>query len=464
VKTLFLRAFNSAVAWSFLGTFLRLGASVLVLPLILKKLPPEHLGLWYVFGTIGSLAALLDLGFEPTITRMVSYVWGGASRLTAFGLHEPDAGAAARGPNHPLLHDLLATLRAYYRWVGLGVLLLLTFGGGAWIWIKTEDLPAATSLRGAWLLYAFGACLNFVSGRWPALLIGLGAIRQSQQISIVSLLVYYVAAVLGLLLGAGLWSMVIGLLLMGWLARFLGRIGFCSHSGIPEPLPTPSFHREVFAAIWPHAWRMGLVSFGAFLIVQANTLICSAFLGLATTASYGISFQLLAMLVGISSVWVQVKMPLINQLRVSGDHPAIARIFAARVRLVLLTYALGALCIIFIAPIALNRIGSRTELLPFWPLTVFCLIQFLEMHHSLYATLVLSENLNPFLKPALLSGVAIVILSSLLAPRMGIWGLLISAGVVQACYNNWWPVVRALSGLNVSTRRYWAYFFWLRSL
>jgi hypothetical protein len=77
------------------------------------------------------------------------------------------------------------------------------------------------------------------------------------------------------------------------------------------------------------------------------------------------------------------------------------------------------------------------------------------MHHSLYAELVYSENVNPFVKPALISGVAIIILSMLLTPRFGVWGMLLASGLVQLCYNNWWPVLRAIRGLGPAGQNYW---------
>jgi ABC-type spermidine/putrescine transport system permease subunit II len=77
------------------------------------------------------------------------------------------------------------------------------------------------------------------------------------------------------------------------------------------------------------------------------------------------------------------------------------------------------------------------------------------MHHSLYAELVYSENVNPFVRPALISGVAIIILSVLLTPRFGVWGMLLAGGLVQLCFNNWWPVVRAIQGLGPAGQNYW---------
>ncbi len=462
IRNAFHRLWHSAVAWTFLATLLRLGASVFVLPLILRKLPPEHLGLWYVFLTIGGFASLLDFGFEPTITRMASYAWGGASRLIAFGIHQDEVKTNVKPePNRALLGDLVATLRAYYFWIGLAVLVLLVIGGGIWVWMQTAQLSAATSLRLAWLVYAVGCCLNFISGRWPALLTGVGALKEGQYVSIISLLVYYVVAVAGLLAGLGLWALVLAGIGMGWVLRSAGR-RFFRRTALPGRLPGARFHTELFSAIWPNAWRMGLVSLGAFLAVSANTLVCGAFLGLKTTASYGISFQLVSLLGGLSGVWVQVKIPLINQLRLQNQDEEIVRIFVSRMRLFILSYLAGTVAVLFLAPMALQVIGSKTLLLSFWPLALFALIKFLEMHQWLYTQLVLTENWNPFLKPSLISGAATVMLGIVLTPKFGVWGLLISEGVVQACYNNWWCVVRALRGLKLDPYRYFLRFFFQR--
>ena len=459
MKSLLQRVHRSAAAWSFVATLLRVGANVFVLPLVLRKLPADQLGLWYVFGTIGSLAALLDLGFEPTITRMASYAWGGASRFVAFGFHQEDSERPSQGANLPLLRDLVATLRAYYFYVGLGMLVLLLLGGSGWIWVTTRDLPSANSLRLAWLVYSAGCCLNFITGRWPALLAGIGAVRDAQIVGILSQLFYYFLTVGGLLAGWGMWALVLGLLGLGIAAQGLGRHFFKSTAKLSPSLPAAHLYREVFLAIWPNAWRTGLVGIGAFLIVQSNTLVCSAFLGLKTTASYGISSQIIAMLYGLCNVWLSVKMPVINQLRVQRRNDEIVNLFVRRARLTILSYWAGALCVLFLAPPVLRLLGSKTALLPVGQLAVLALIRFLELHHSLYAGLVLSENRNPFLKLAMVTGVVIVVFSVILTPYLGVWGLLLSTGLIQACCNNWWPVLRALRGLNLNPRSYFVRHF-----
>ena len=459
MKFLLQRIHRSAAAWSFLATLLRVGANVFVLPFVLRKLPSDQLGVWYIFGTIGGLASLLDLGFEPTITRMTSYAWGGAKRFVAFGIHQDDTAQTNPQPNLPLLRDLIATLKAYYFYVGIAVLVLLTVGGGIWIWITTRNLDAAESLRLAWLVYAGGCCLNFVIGRWPALLTGVGAVREAQLASILSLLFYYAIVTAGLLGGLGIWALVLGYLGMGFVARQQGRMFFKQLVALPAGLPGAHFHREIFQAIWPNAWRTGLVGIGSFLSLQANTLICSGYLGLKTTAAYGLSFQLVAMLFGLCNVWVAVKLPVINTLRQQGRSDEIASLFARRMRLTLLSYVAGALVIIFVAPLALVWMKSKTPLISPEQLAVLALIRLLELHHTAYTMLVLSENYNPFLKPSLIHGSAVVVVSLILTPLCGVWGVILSMGLVAACFSNWWPVLRALRGLGLKPGDYFLHHF-----
>jgi O-antigen/teichoic acid export membrane protein len=449
MKFLMQRVHRSAVAWSFFATLLRVGANVFVLPVVLRKLPADQFGIWAVFATIGSLAALLDLGFESVIARMTSYAWAGAARFVAFGIHQDEAEPLHQKPNLPLLRDLIATLKAYYFYAGLGVLVFLTAGGGGWIWFKTQNWESANSIRLAWLVYAGGCCLNFVIGRWPALLNGVGAVREAQMATILSLLFYYVFVTAGMLAGLGLWALVLGYVGMGFVARSQGQWFFKKMVALPGGLPRAHFHREIFHAIWPSAWRTGLVGISSFLSLQAATLICFGVLTSAVTASYFLSFQLVNMLFGLCSVWLAVKLPFINTLRQQRREAEIAELFARRMRLTLLCYIAGALVIIFFAPPVLHWMKSKT--LPICPeqLAMLALIRLLELHHTAYTMLVLSENYNPFLKSSVISGVAVVVISLVLTPLFGVWGVILSTGIVGVCFNNWWPVLRALRGLNL---------------
>jgi O-antigen/teichoic acid export membrane protein len=460
VRQIFNRIFRSAVAWSFVATALRFGSALFILPLILRRIPPEELGLWYVFLSFGTLVTLLDFGFAQTISRVTAYLWAGSRELSPYGLPSVNNPSAIdvkpdTGPNLSLLSRLIAALRIYYAVLGGAALLLLLTLGSWWVYTKTRDLPNAYSLRIAFLVFALAVALNLIGGMWLYALNGINRVRESLQLNVLCLAENYSIAIGGLLGGLQIWALVAANFAMGLTERLAGRFLFHKYA----PIEKAPFDSQMLRVLWPNAWRTGIVSIAAFMGLQANTLICSGFLGLKATASYGLTLQAVTLLVGISSVWVAVKFPLINQLRSQGRLKEIANIFRRRILLTMLTYVFGGSILLFFAPSLLAFLHARTQLLPTPLLVAMLLIYLLEAHHSLYASLVFSENVNPFVVPAIISGTAIVALSVLLTPRIGVWGMLLSQGVVQLCFNNWWPVVRGIRGLSINPSAYWSGFF-----
>jgi O-antigen/teichoic acid export membrane protein len=459
MRQLVQRVSRSAVSWSLIAAALRFGSALLLLPLILWRVPSEELGLWYVFISLGALAALMDFGFAHTVTRSAGYLWAGSRMLLPFGIDLPDSlvktdivGKPIQPPpNLPMFSNLVASLRVYYLAAGGLLFLLLTTAGGAWIWHKSLGLAQAHSIHLAFFAYAMGVSLGFANSLWPSLLAGIDAVKEAQQITAACLLAYFSLAAAGLLAGLGVWALVLGTIVAGLAERLLGRTVFYRL----VPLQPGKFEVSVLRVLWPSAWRTAAVGLGAFMIFQANILICSAFLDLRTTASYGLSLQAVTLLAGVSSIWVRVRLPAINQLRAQGMVERIPGIFRRRIVFALLTFSAAAAALLSLGRPLLELLNTRTQLLPTALLATLLLIQMLEMHHSLYGELVYSENFNPFVKPALISGLAIIILSVLLTPRFGVWGMLVASGLVQLCFNNWWPVLRAIRGLGPAGQNYW---------
>ena len=452
---LFHRTRRSAVAWGLLGTILRIIGGLIVLPLSARKLSSEHLGLWYVFLSLQGIATLFDLGFSPAVVRAAGYLWAGARQLRAFGVEpiEQDKEAPS-GPNYELLSHLVATMRVYYRALGSvsGLIMLVT--GGAWIWYRTQTFADANTLRLCYAFFVVGGFLNVTGDLWPALLSGVNGVQSAQKILCGSALINFLVTSIGLIAGLDIWALALGVIASGFFLRQAGRVSFARLAGSSLSAGA-TLKFGLIRKLWPIAWRTGFVSLGAFLVLSANTLICSYLLDLKITASYGLSLTILTMLATASSTFTQVKLPIANQLRPEGRLSEIADIWIQRTRMSILAYVAGTTLVVFGLNFLLQLVGSHTPPLPRPQLALACLICGLEMHHVLYAGLVISENQNPFVAPALISGLATVALSVILTPRLGVWGLLISQGIVQASFNNWWTVYRAIKGLGLSWSNYW---------
>lgn len=429
-------------------------SGIAVLPLMVKLLPRDHLGLWYVFLSLQGIGALFDLGFAPAATRAIGYLWAGASELKQFGVSTSSLPSL---PNYSLLNELVSTMRLFYRFFGVTTGVIMLAAGGFWIWHKTVGLPDSNELRWCYAVFVIGAFLNATGDLWPALLAGINGVLRAQQLLLGSALINAVAVVVGLLSHWGLWALVIGSLSSGCFLRVAGRLSFLRMLGSQYRIAPVRL--QLIHQLWPMAWRSGLVSLGGYLVLSANTLICSAFLGLAVTASYGLTMNILKILASATSIFTQVKFPLVNQLRIRQQVAAIVDLWIRRTRLSVATYIFGSLVLLIAGGRMLNLIGAHTTFLDPPQLALALLVIGLEMHHSLYGTLVISENQNPFVKPALISGVATVLLSLFLTMRIGVWGMLLAQGSVQAAFNNWWTVYRGIRGLGVSPGDYCRTYF-----
>lgn len=458
MKELTKRLLHSAVFWNYLTVALRSGAAILLLPLLLRKLSPDELGLWYVFLSLAGIGALLDLGFGNSLNRSAGYLWAGASRLLPVGVDanaRGEAGQTGAKPNFELLGCLVATMRGFYMLMGLGLFLMLEAGGGAWIWYKSTGLEHAQNIRAAWAVFAFGCALNTIGSLWPNLLTGINGVRQAQKVFLVALVANYVFSIGGLLLGLGLWGPVSGQVVMGLLNRLLGRAAFLRLAGKELVYTGRKIDFTLLRTLWPNSWRVGAVTIGIYLVIFTNTLMASVFLDLSQTASFGLSMQMSLFIAQISSVWVLVKMPLFNQLRQRGEGQAIQQTFFSRVWLFVLIYVSGSVALCYLGDwLLVNVLHARTAMLPVPQRALLLLVIGLEAHQSLYRELVLTANVNPFVRPMLLTAAASLTLICVLAPELGVWGLIIAPGLAQLLFNNWWIVLTGVKTLGLGAREY----------
>ena len=195
-----------------------------------------------------------------------------------------------------------------------------------------KDRTAAQTLAVFSLCYAvfvFGGFLNAAGDLWPALLSGINELSALLKILFGSA-VNLAITVGGLLVHLGIWSLVLAAMTacsFVWLAGLLSGTATSSldrHS-------RPDLH--LIATLWPTAWRSGLVSLGAFLVLSANAALRHAFLGLKSTASYGLSLNVITILAATSSTFVQMKLPFVNQLRAFNRTNDIVELWIQRTRI-----------------------------------------------------------------------------------------------------------------------------------
>ena len=430
---------KSDIIWSYLGYILKFCSGFFLLPLLLVKLSSDELGVWYVFLSIGALIQLLDLGFSPTIMRNISYAFAGANTLQAEGISQQELTGK---PNYELIAKLLNISRKIYLIIASCALLLLLIFGSVYIYDITKSIEN-TDILIAWVIYAFGIFFNFFYSYWVPILIGVGKIKESQKATILSQIAYLGIAFIGLTYSWGLIAVSIAFLCSGFILRFFCRYYFRAYVEFPHVVIEKQEMKILFQNVWYNAKKMGIVSFGAFLIVQANTLICSSFFALNIVASFGLTLQVINVLISFSRVLFSTYLPVINEARMKQDIEKLKREMSKTFVLGWIVYFVGALVILLWGNDILKLMHSKTLLLENSMTGLILLYLFLEFNHSNFATIITTKNEIPFVGASIFSGLGVVIVAliNILYFNLGIWGMLLAQFIVQLAYNNWyWPV------------------------
>lgn len=431
------------VIWGYLGYILKVCSNIILLPLILKKLTTDELGVWYVFISIGALIQLLDLGFTPTIMRNISYAFGGATQLQREGIAEQQV--IQGKPNYSLINQLIKISKKIYMYISIVALLLLFTIGTYYIKSITQHLQNSDIII-AWYIYSIGIFLNFYYSYWIPVLGGIGKIKESQKATVVSQLAYLLIGFVGIMQSFGLIAISLAFAISGIILREVSKYYF--KGTIPTLLDiriSPKEENDLFNIVWYTARQIGIVFVGSFLIVQANTLLCASYFDLQTTAQYGLTLQLFNVVATFASIMFRSYLPIISEARVKKSQQSLKQYLSLTAMVGWLSFFLGSAVIVLCGNWLLHVIGSKTTLLPQTMLLFMAVYLFLEFNHgAIFSTFIITNNEVPFVKAALFSGTSIVVCSLALInlTELGLWSVLISQALVQGCYNNWkWPKV-----------------------
>lgn len=434
LKLFIQRVFKTAVIWAFLVTVVRGAGFFLVMAYALRKLPSSEIGLWYVMLNIAGLASIVEFGFNPTIGRFASFFMGGSEKVPRLGLNLCSVNGAVQ-PNYRAVAGLIVMARPLYVRFGIFVMIAMLICGGFWLASRSVHLPLARIHAIAFAVLALGSGLNMMGLFWQGLQFGINRVRAYNQFFIIGLLVSYAVSFCGLVAGMGLMALVLGFLVLNFTCRWLAR------RDVLSVIPGTAFKDSKpvsWRQVWPMTWRSGAASWGAFLCIQNTTLICSFIADLNTTASYGFSLQLALLLHGFSANWLSVKYPLISNLRVQGAVKEVVSIVWKRMLLSLVTFAAGAVVIIFAAPLVLSYVHSRTQVLPIGQMIALFIVIGLDLIIGMHAAIMRTENQVPYLNPFIVSGVLVTLLGWLLGRNYGIYGLIAAVALSQVVYNYWW--------------------------
>lgn len=431
--------FNSKIFWGVGSRFLNIAGGFILLPVVIHYLDKEMLALYYLFISLTMITGILDFGFNSTLTRNFAYAYAGASRIHAEGVCD-EFGTET---NWSLVGELYLLSKKIYFYLSMITLIIFFIPGSYYIYgvVKKSSISIEYAII-CWLISSLASVLAMYFVYLSAMIQGRGDVNLANKISVVSKFVNIIISATMLVKGYGLLSISVSAISVCIIERVLYfKFAFQdeNHKKLKYlVIDDQSNLKKNLKLISVNSIKFGIVSLGAYLITRATIILATSYLGLLDSASYIFTIQIISIITGISSTIIGVYLPKLNQLAKNPSEQF--RLFCFSNLIALSFYLLGATILILFGHYGLTLMNSKTELVSHWQVATLLFIYLLEVQHSNYATMITTGNKVPFVGAAIYSGVAIVVLSIVLLQftTLGIWGLIVSQGVVQLAYNNWY--------------------------
>jgi len=434
------------IAWNFAGTMMRVASGVILLPLVLRMLSKEDVGLWNIYLQIGGLALLLDFGFQSAFGRNITYIFSGVKVLQAEGYAAVDDND--KSISYPLLKSVIQAMRRFYGIIAVVFLFIFFAVSPFYLTRVLRDYHGGTDQKVIWIswfIYGILVAYQLYTYYYSSMLIGRGMVKKQQQIYVVGQSFRIGASIILLLMGYGIVSMVVGQLVSDIFTRVLSYNAFYDKdikSKLKTAIASPV--REIIKIMSPNATRIGITTLGWFLTSKIIILVAPLLsISLSTVGSYGITMTMVGLIMSLSTLWSSTFYPKLTLYRVNNLHEDLKRVYIKGQLAMIAVYVICGAGLILVGPPILHIFKSNTQLLPTLMIMIILFVAMLESNFGLASSFILTGNQVPYMKSSILTGVLsqILLLSMLKFTTMGTWAMVIAPGIAAIVYQNWkWPL------------------------
>lgn len=383
------KVLNSPTIMTWTNMSTRILSTVVVLPLLLKRLDTAEIAMWYLFSSIMIIQILADIGFNDTFVRVFSFGYGGAGKADLGDLRV--VSTKERGTNWDTIEAIWSTVA----WINarLSVVVFILYVVAAPLLLKKNILTLQNPREG-WIAYgviALCSTVQFYGSRYNIYLQGVDKValvnRWGTIASLFAILtsfavLYIFGDLLTLVIANQIW-IVINVVRNYFLARYVedGRLRSFRHAGCD---------RQILQGVWPSAWRSGIGIIMSNVVVNASGLIYAQVGNVKDVASYLLGFRLIQTVVMFSLAPFYSKLPLMARLRAEGKIEEQVAIAKLGMKYSYWVFVAGFLVIGLLASPLLGIIKSNAQFVAplLWSLmgVAFFIERFGAMHIQLYST------------------------------------------------------------------------------
>ncbi|MDB5348579.1 MAG: hypothetical protein JWP89_6956 [Schlesneria sp.] len=407
---------------------------LLITPIILTRFSPAEVTVWYSLLTLIGLQMMADFGFSSTFARAIAFAMAGLENLHE--IRQPNRPALTiTEPNWSLLRRILSTMSVIYTRLSLSTLLVMGIAGTAMLWKPISEISNPWNAWAAWGAVLSTICITFWGNYLGAYLQGIDQIailRRAEAIWTVSGLVLAAAVAAG---GGGILPTIavyqaFAVFNVIWNLR-VARGLFDGRLRTPQPV----IDREVFAAVWPPAWRSGVGVLMSTGVLQVTGLIYAQLGPTVEVASYLLAMRFITAIAQFSQAPFYSKLPGMAREYARGNFAAVMQVANRGMRRSYFVYVCGVLGVGLMAAPLLQLVHSRTPFVSPALWAAIALAYFLErlgaMNIQLYS---LSNHIVWHILNGI-TGVLYIVLCMATLDSLGLWAFPLSMTIAYlACY------------------------------
>jgi O-antigen/teichoic acid export membrane protein len=291
-------------------------AGVVSLLLIVNYFEPQLQGFYYTFGSLLALQSFIELGLFLVVVNVASHEWAHLE-LDRYGRIRGDANAVSR---------LISLGRFIFKWyAAASAIFVAVVGTGGFAFFSQRVYPGV-EWHIPWFLVVMISGLVLWTQPFMSLLEGCNQVNILNRYKLVQALLANAGLWLIILLGGGLWAIVVSAAvnLACSLYVLLVRYGSFFHPFYSSPLgPRLRWKSD----IWPMQWRLAIQGIVYYFMNSLFNPIMFQYHGATVAGQMGVTLQLANMLQMFAAAWAQTRAPLFGILVARRDYATVDRLW-----------------------------------------------------------------------------------------------------------------------------------------
>lgn len=432
------------------GNMLSQSAKLLVLtPLILIKYNVDEIAFWYLLLTINSLIIVLDFGFYPTFSRIISYAFNGLDSIKEIGDVKDTEPKKNISPSWNFMEQIYGTLNTIYflmTAIVTIIVILTTYSSIAIIINRTNEFFV---LWCSYFVFILSVVLAFLARRSDTIITGTNHVALVNRWNIFNNSANSVSSILIVYFGLGIEWLSLNQLFFSVLLvvrnYFMERY-ICDSRF--KHFKMFKFDKEIFYWIWTPTWKSGILILASTGITQLTGIFYSKMSTSQELASYLITLKLVTTIAQFSQAPFYSKIPVFSGLRVNNQLGTLTKLSISSMYKALMVFVFGISGLFFCGDYLLKLIGANSKLESSSFLILMAFVWFFERNHAMHAQIYVTTNKIPFYKSAIITGVVSILLIYYLIPVVGVWAFPLAQGISNMVINNWWNVKLSVASLH----------------